>query len=642
MTTTIAPYGEWRSPITSDLIIAKSIGLGGPQPSPHGLLWSEGRPQEGGRAVIVLRNEQGECTDLIPPPFNVRTRVHEYGGGAWLLHKDTVYFSNFSDQQIYTVSVAGGTPVALTTAPDCRFANGCVDARRNRIIYVIEDHSDAGKEAQNRLGAVDMDSGEISILASGHDFYSSPTLSGDGSCLVWITWDHPHMPWDDTTLWRANFNAAGELEEATVIAGGDGVSVQQPAFNARDALHFVSDQSGWWNLYKISEGDSATNLCPMAAEFGGPAWGFGGSHYHFFDDDVIACLYGIKNESRIGLLKDGRLEDIELPFTDIGGLRIAGSMLFFLAASPTRFNTIVSYDLASKTLNEIKCASDVSLDPRFISIPEAIEFATAENETAHAFYYPPTNGDFAAPATELPPLLVILHGGPTGATHSSISLGTQYWTSRGFALLDVNYRGSTGYGREYRDKLHLNWGITDVQDTVHGANYLVAERKADSDRLAIRGGSAGGYTTLAALTFADTFKAGASHYGIGDLEALAKDTHKFESRYLDSLIGRYPEDIETYYARSPIHHAEQLTGATIFFQGLEDQVVPPNQAQTMAKVLADKGIPVAYVPFEGEQHGFRQAHNIKRCLDLELYFYGRVFGFTPADQIDPIAITNLD
>jgi dipeptidyl aminopeptidase/acylaminoacyl peptidase len=416
---------------------------------------------------------------------------------------------------------------------------------------------------------------------------------------------------------------------------------QQPRFDAGGRLHFISDTSGWWNLYRCHN-EIVENLCPMAAEFGGPQWGFGMSSYRFLGDGTIVCVYGIDNISHLSILKPDGLHDLDLPFTAFGGIQYYNDRLCFIAASPTAFSSIMEYDLAARRFEIVKCSNSVKIDPANISVPEAISFVTGNAETAHAFYYPPANKNFTGPTDAKPPLLVILHGGPTDATGSSLSLGSQYWTSRGFALLDVNYRGSTGYGREYRNRLRNNWGITDVEDTIAGTDYLVREGRVDEDKLAITGGSAGGYTTLCALTFSDTFNAGASHYGVGDLEALAKDTHKFESRYLDSLVGKYPEEIEIYHARSPIKHTNQLLSATIFFQGLEDKIVPPNQAQMMVKALTENGIPVAYVPFEDEQHGFRKAENIKRSLDLELYFYGRIFGFIPADDIEPISITNLD
>lgn len=632
-----APYGAWPSPVSADLIVSQMIGVGGACLVAGDLYWQESRPQEGGRTTLLRRGPNGVTEELTPPPFNVRTRVHEYGGGAWVVLPEKIIFSNFADQQLY-VATPGKKPEVLTHAPALRFANGVFDQPRNRIICVVEDHGGDG-EPSNYLGGIDLDSGNLVKLTEGHDFYSSPTLSADGSRLAWITWDHPDMPWDTTTLWEATL-AEGDLQNITVVAGGKNEAVQQPRYDNAGKLHYISDQNGWWNLYQFHQGKSQC-LCEKQAEFGVPPWVFGQSTYTFTDNGIV-CVYAEKNEHRLARLVDGNLTDIDTPFTAINGVSVAGNLLATTCASATEFPSIVLFDLQTHSMENVKKSGEIDIDPDCYSIPRSIEFATADNDTAHGFFYPPTNKDFQAPADELPPLIVILHGGPTAATHPVLSLGTQYWTSRGFAVLDVNYRGSTGYGRAYRQKLNRRWGIADVDDTVFGATHLADEGLVDRNRMAIRGGSAGGYTTLAALTFRDTFKAGASHYGIGDLEALLRDTHKFESRYPDSLVGAYPQDIDVYKARSPINHVEQLTCPVIFFQGLEDRIVPPNQAQAMVDALTDSGIPVAYVPFAGEQHGFRKAENIKRALELELYFYARIFDFDPADDIEGIPIVNLD
>jgi dipeptidyl aminopeptidase/acylaminoacyl peptidase len=636
----IASYGAWQSPITSDLIVSDAIGISGVRSHQDVLYWLESRPQEAGRSTVVARQADGRETDLIPAPFNVRSRVHEYGGDAWLIHDGSVYFVNFADQQVYRQDTAQSTPQQLTAAPALRFANGVVDAERRRIVYVVEDHSADG-EARNYLASVSLSNGEITILAQGHDFYSSPELDPSGARLAWLTWDHPDMPWDETTLWQADIRENGALGEPKIVAGGPGKShaVQQPRYAPDGTLYYISDEQGWWNIYT-----GQRCICPQQAEFGLPHWGFGLSTYQFLDSETVACLYSEKNQSRLAILNtaSGDLQTIEQPYSDIGGIHASGRVLTYVAASPTRFATAIIHDLDSGEQRSIKQTVSPDLDSEEFSIPQTMVFPTADGEDAHAFFYAPRNKNFQAPDNELPPLIVLMHGGPTGATHNALSLKTQFWTNRGFAILDINYRGSSGYGRRYRDKLRLQWGIADVADTVAGTDYLVQQQLVDPQKLAIKGGSAGGYTVLAALTFEDTFKAGASHYGIGDLETLARDTHKFESRYLDSMIGRYPQDIDVYKARSPVNHASQLSAAVIFFQGLEDQVVPPNQAEDMVQILKDKGMPVAYVPFEGEQHGFRRAENITRALELELYFYGRVFDFVPADSIEPIAIHNLD
>jgi dipeptidyl aminopeptidase/acylaminoacyl peptidase len=639
-----APYGSWKSPISTDLIVAGSIGLSSPQTLQNGRCWIESRPHEGGRSVLVKQDPDGRVHDITPAPFNIRTRVHEYGGGASLIHGDSIYFSNFSDQQLYRQGWEDPVPTQLTHAEGYRFANGSVDTRRKRMIYVVEDHNVSG-EPQNLIGAVDLETGELTILAKGHDFYSSPVISPDGSRMAFMTWDHPNMPWDESTIWVTELDEAGMPGEMIPVAGGkqgeQKISVQQPQFSATGELFYVSDESGYWNLYREHSGQS---VCPREAEFGGPHWVFGMHHYEFLDSGKIICCYSEKNLDQLALLnpETGELEDLDLPYTSIGNLSLSGNRLLTVASSPTLFSEIIEIELSTKTIQTIKTSTDLELDQAYLSVPETIEFPTAENAVAHGFYYPPTNQDFQGLDGETPPLIVMLHGGPTSATHAVLSFKTQYWTTRGFGVLDLNYRGSTGYGRAYQDELIRQWGIIDVEDAVAGAEYLVRQQKADPLRLAIRGGSAGGYTTLAALTFADTFKAGASLYGISDLEILAQETHKFESRYLDQLIGDYPEEKEVYQARSPINHLDQLSSPCIFFHGLEDQVVPPNQAEMMVEALRTKGIPVAYVPFEKEQHGFRIAENIKRCLELELYFYARIFGFHPADLIDPIVIDNLE
>jgi dipeptidyl aminopeptidase/acylaminoacyl peptidase len=640
-----ADYGSWTSPITSDLIVAEMIGVSGPRSQGSSQYWLESRPQEAGRNVIVQRLSNGETREVTPTPFNVRTRVHEYGGAAWWMHAQRIYFVNFDDQQIYSLlttddgSEVTAAPQKLTDADNLRFANGIMDTHQQRIICVVEDHSQAGQEPQNYLGAVAIATGTVTALHQGHDFYAAPALSPNGEQLAWITWDHPAMPWDGTQLWQAS---ATDPAGATAITGGSQESVQQPRYDGDGNLHYISDRSGWWNLYRQNE-DSSTCLWPMDAEFGVPQWAFGSCTYQFQPEGIV-CLYSSHGESYLARLNiDGSHHVISQPCTQISSFYIDAhtSTCLLAGASPTQFNAIIALDFESGVTKTIKSSCDLTLDPGYYAVPQAITYPTADDDVAHGFYYPPTNKDFEPPAGSAPPLIVELHGGPTSATHSGLSLSKQYWTSRGFAVLDVNYRGSTGYGRAYREKLRHQWGVADVDDTVYGARYLVEQRLADPAQLAIKGGSAGGYTTLAALALRDTFKAGASYYGIGDLEALARDTHKFESRYLDSMIGQYPKEIAVYKARSPINHIDKLSCPVIFFQGLEDKVVLPNQAEQMVEALSRKGIPVAYVPFEGEQHGFRKSENIKRALDLELYFYGKVFGFTPADVITPIDIINL-
>ena len=646
----IAPYGSWKSPITSDLIVAGSLRLGEMRldtgADNQTLYWLEGRPTEGGRNVLVRQTSDGTTQDLTPPDFNVRTRVHEYGGGAYIVHNGTVYFSNFVDQRIY-VQRPGDEAIALTAAYDkaaMRYADAIMDETHHRLICIREDHTGDG-DAVNTIVAIDVSSpGEATqtVLASGHDFYSSPRLSPDGKQLTWLTWDHPDMPWDGTELWVAEVDASGRLSTPTKVAGSRTEAIFQPEWSPDGVLYFVSDRTNWWNLYRWVDG-KVDAICPKAGEFGLPHWVFRMSTYGFESAENMICAYSENGSRYLVRLNTRTLEltHIPIPFTSIGGVQVGPGVVLFGASSPTKTGCIAKLDLATGETTILQQASKLEVEMAYLSVPAVMEFPTENGVTAFGFYYPPTNQDYVAPDGEKPPLLVKTHGGPTAATAGTLSLRTQYWTSRGIAILDVNYGGSTGYGRAYRERLKGNWGVVDVDDCINGAMYLVKQGKVDGDRLMIDGGSAGGYTTLAALTFRDIFKAGASFYGVSDAEVLAQDTHKFESRYLDSLIGPYPEAKEVYVARSPIHATDQLSCPVIFFQGDEDKIVPPNQAEMMVDALKAKGLPVAYVLFEGEQHGFRKAENIKRMLDGELYFYGRIFGFELADDIEPLEIWNL-
>jgi len=636
----IAPYGSWKSPITSDLIVSESIGLGQPMLDGGAVYWLELRPQEKGRVALVRRDLTGVAADVTLAPFNARTRVHEYGGGSYVVADGIVYFANFADQRLYRQK-PGSAPEPLTPKMAWRYADMIMDRRRNRLICIREDHTDPNREAVNTVASVSLETGESIVLASGNDFYSSPRLNPDGSKLAWLTWNHPNMPWDGTELWMADVEGGGTVSAPRRVAGGLAESIFQPEWSPGGLLYFISDRTGWWNLYRLEEGE-AVALCPMEAEFGRPQWQFGMSTYDFAGDGLL-CTYIQKGRSYLATLNTAtlKLEIINLPYTDIYRVKASQGAALLLLGSPAEATTLARLDLARHELEVLRCSVEVAVDAGYFSIPQAIEFPTANGLTAYGFFYPPHNRDFAAPEGEQPALLVMSHGGPTGATSAAFNLGVQYWTSRGIAVLDVNYGGSTGYGRAYRERLKGQWGIVDVDDCVNGALYLVQQGLVDGNRLAITGGSAGGYTTLSALTFRDVFKAGASHFGISDLEALAKDTHKFESRYLDGLIGPYPDRRDLYLERSPIHHTHKLSCALILFQGLEDKVVPPSQAAKMFEAVRAKELPVAYVAFEGEQHGFRQAANIKRSLDGELYFYSKVFGFEPADPVEPVAIENL-
>lgn len=638
----IAPYGAWKSPITSDLIVAGTIGLGGIRLDGEAVYWTEQRPTEGGRNVVVRRSPDGTVEDITPVPFNVRTRVHEYGGGAYFVHDGVVYFSNFADQRLYRQDI-GQTPIALTPETQWRYADGVMDVQRNRILCVREDHTNAG-EPINTIVAIDATgTADQIVLVSGCDFYMSPRLSPDGSQLAWISWNHPDMPWDNTELWVAAIAPDGTLTTPQKIAGGENESVIQPVWSPDGTLYFISDRTNWWNLYRWTGSTEVEALYPLEAEFGMPPWVFGYINYGFVSRDRLLCLYSQDGLSHLAMLDTDRktLSPIALPYTELGGIHVAGSKAVFHAGTATEPGAIVQLDWATEHLAVLQRSSTLDIEAGYLSQPQPITFPTNDGAIAYGFYYPPTNQDYLAPDSERPPLLVKSHGGPTAATSTAFNLKIQYWTSRGFAVLDVNYRGSTGYGRAYRDALKGQWGIADVDDCANGANYLVAQGLVDGDRLVIDGGSAGGYTTLSALTFRDVFKAGASYYGVSDLEVLATDTHKFEARYLDSLIGPYPDRKDLYVARSPIHFTDQLNCPVIFFQGDEDKIVPPNQAELMVNALRDKGLPVAYILYAGEQHGFRKAENIKRTLDGEFYFYAQIFGFPPADDIEPLLINNL-
>jgi len=641
------PYGSWSSPITSDLIVASSIGLGEILLDGSDVYWIESRPQEGGRSVIVRRSADGTQVDVTPPlpaagetAFNVRTRVHEYGGGAYLVSDGVVYFCNDADQRLYRQE-PGAAPVAITPQPvlprGLRYADGVVDAERGRMIWVREDHTAGGPEPVNTLVEIPLDpSRSQRVLQSGRDFYAAPRLSPDSRRLAWLEWNHPNMPWIGCELWVAEMAGDGSVGRKRLVAGGDDESIFQPEWSPDGTLHFVSDRAQaslgerWWNLFRV-RGDaleasaSVAPVYPLAAEFGRAQWQFGMSSFAFASANQLVCSYVQDGVHRMSAVDPTSLEtrSIAAEYEDISSVRAAGGRMYFRGGSPTTPPAVVELDLGSGQTSVLKRSTtqDVETYRKYLSVPEPVTFDTDTGLRAHGLFYSPANADFVPPADELPPLIVHCHGGPTSAASPTLSWGTQYWTSRGFAVLDVNYGGSTGYGREYRLRLQGNWGVVDVADCVNGARYLAETGRVDPERWAIRGASAGGYTTLAALTFRKEFKTGASYYGVSDLEALAKDTHKFESRYLDGLIGPYPERKDLYVARSPVNSARLLAVPVAFFQGAEDKVVPPQQAEEMVQALRRRHIPFLYLLFDGEQHGFRRADNIKRALDAELYFY---------------------
>lgn len=634
-----APYGAWASPITAETVISAAVGLSEvrvDRADGGAVWWSEGRPEEGGRVQIVR-----EGVDVLPEGFAARTRVHEYGGGAWSVHAGTLFFANWADQRLYRLDPGSTEPAAITPEPEIpmgdRYADIEVAPDGLGLVCVRERHPAGGGEAVNEIVSMACDGTlEPTVLVSGPDFVASPRLDPTGTRLAWLQWNHPDMPWDETTLLVADVGATG-LGEARQVAGGVGrrESVFQPAWSSAGVLHFTSDRTDWWNVYRDGSDDP---VIAVEGEIGTPQWVFGMSRYAFLDDGTVvaACRRNGRDE----------LLGYDVPFTSIDSVVSDGRRVLFVGASPTQESAIVRFDPATGGHELLRPPRDLGLEAAWLSVPEAIEFPTepgadGEARTAHALYYPPTNPEAAAPAGERPPLLVLSHGGPTAATRPMLSLGTQFWTSRGFAVVDVDYGGSTGYGRAYRDRLQGTWGIVDVQDCVAAARFLADRGDVDADRLCIRGGSAGGYTTLQALSTTDVFAAGASHYGVADLGALARETHKFESRYLDGLVGPWPEAEAVYRERSPIEHTDGLSSPMIILQGSEDEVVPPDQAEMMVAALEAKGLPYAYVLFEGEQHGFRKAENIIAALESELSFYAQVFGFTPAGEITPVEVHNL-
>lgn len=624
------PYGSWRSPITSERVAGASLRLSQPRldgPAGEELYWLEGRPAEGGRQSVCCASAAGSVREVTPREANVRTRVHEYGGGEYVVRDGVLVYSDLADGRVYRLARAGG-PARALSEPGAQHADFELSPD-GRWVLAVEERPRSGGEPLNRIVALPLAAAGVSrVVADGHDFVSSPRFSPDGKRLAFTAWDHPQMPWDGTQLFELDWGDEGPAGSPRRIAGGPGEAICQPEYAPDGRLSFVSDRSGWWNLYQVRESGSVA-LCPREAEFGRPQWVFGISTYAFVDARSLLCVVHEQGRDRLARLdlETGGLRDLELPFSEIDGLRVRGGRACFVGASPSAGPAVYSFELAGGVLREHRSSLGEAVDSRFVAVPEPIVFEASDAGPVHAHLYRPTHPGCSAPAGERPPLLVKSHGGPTGAATTALDLRIQYWTSRGFAVLDVDYRGSSGFGRAYRERLRGAWGVADVEDCVAAARFAAEQGWVDPQRLAISGSSAGGYTTLCALTFHDAFRAGASYYGIGDLEALALDTHKFESRYLDGLVGPYPERRDLYRARSPVHFAERLSCPVIFFQGLEDRVVPPAQAEAMVAALAERGIPHAYVPFAGEQHGFRRAESIRAALDGEFHFYARVFGF---------------
>ncbi len=641
------PAGSWPSQITPDMIVAGSRRLADPRIVDNDLIWLEGRPEEKGRVVLVRERQDGTRVDLTPQPFSVRSMAHEYGGGVYALLGDDVFFVNAADQRVYKTSAHGDRttpPQALTRSNRCYYGDLLADPKRQRLIAVSEDHAGEA-EAETTLIAIDANTGKSVTLARGHDFFSSPTIDPSGDHLAWLSWDHPDMPWDATTLWHATFDKRGALTGELNI-GHPNTSHFQPQFSPAGELYVVADTSDWWNLYHHTA-NGLQPIAPCSREFAFPQWTFGMSTYGFSDAHTIVAAStadGTWTVDTIDLHTGARTPLQPFEFSACDQLNAGAGRVILIAGSATQSMRIVSRTVGTDAQHwrTHQRSNDLEIEASAVAVPQPMTFRAGRDDACHGFFYAPTNPEFELGDGEAPPVLVKCHGGPTGSTANVLDPRIQFWTSRGIAVLDLDYRGSTGYGRAYRHSLRGQWGIFDVLDCRHAVAVLAEQGLVDRARCLISGGSAGGYTVLCALTFDDVFAAGASHYGIGDLELLVKDTHKFESRYLDRMVGPYPEYRDTYVARSPINHVEQLNCPVIFFQGLDDKVVPPNQAQTMVAALRDNDVLVGYVPFEGEGHGFRRADNIKFALSAELAFYGHVLGFEPAGtgiDLDEVLVT---
>ena len=639
---TTVPYGAWPSPITADLAAASFVSFSDLKFSGGHHYWLEQRPGEGGRSALVAADGRRR-RDLTPAPMNVRSRVYEYGGGAYALSDDAAYFVNFPDQCVYAVSLDGGAPRQVTAGDAIeRFGGLEWDPHRRCLVAIRERHGGGDSAAGgadatvNDLVRIDTATGTVSVLHEGHDFYAWPCISGSGDRVAFVVWDHPNMPWDGTQLVVADIDAAGGLGSDTLAAGGIDESIYQPAWTENGSLVYVSDRSGYWNLH-VYDASGVRTAVADDAEYGLPMWSLGSTNYVVAGPAHVVAQRIADGEATLVIADIERSVTTPLPtaFTSYRSLTRTANGIAFIGGSANDMARVTELDVATGEATTLASAGELDFPAGTLSAPRTISFASADGARAYANFYPPRHPSCVGPRGELPPLLVTTHGGPTSGAGSDLSLRVQYYTSRGWAVLDVNYGGSTGFGRAYRERLNGQWGVVDVEDCVAGARHLASEGKVDINRIAIRGGSAGGYTTLAAVTFADVFRAGASHYGIGDLAALARDTHKFESRYVQRLVDEADFD-----ARSPLRHAARARCPMIFFQGSDDRIVPPNQAESMFAALKANGIPVAYLLFDGEGHGFRRAENAVRAIEAEYLFFARIFGFEPAEDLGDIPVEN--
>lgn len=628
----IAPYGTWQSSVTPELVAKGSTSILNMHVDGDTTYWCELRPLNKGRYTIVRRDKDGTTKDVTPSDFNVRTFVHEYGGGAFAISKGTIYASNAADHAIYKIH-SEGKPVKLTAGisktevagkeviAGTRFADFRVAPQG--IIAVGEEHV-PGKPVENFLALIDLKTGEYQKIAHGHDFYSSPALNDEATKLAWITWNFPEMPWTNSQLWVGDLASDGRLSNVKQVAGETPEAIFQPQWSPDGTLYFVTDRdNGWWNLHRSING-KVENICQMEAEAGEPLWVFDRSNYAFLGSDIIFS-YNKNGFWHLGRLdvNSKKWKEIARPAVAMKQLRSTGHSVRYIEGYIEKDDAIV--ELSNDNGAVVLVESKPVLDKEDISIPQHIVFPSG-NRVAYAYYYPPANSKYKGPDNKAPPLVVMIHGGPTSQARSTFQTKMQFWTNRGFALIDVNYGGSTGYGRDYRFLLNNNWGIVDVEDCINGAKYLAASGKADPEMLAIRGGSAGGFTTLAALALSNVFKAGGNYFGVADITALANDTHKFEARYMDLLVGPYPKEKAIWVERSPITHVDRIKSPLIIFQGENDTVVPKNQSIMIYEALKARGIPVEIHLYAGEEHGFRQAENVIDSLMREWQFYLKVFG----------------
>lgn len=644
----VREYGSWPSPISAADAVASARFLSGLQLDGDQLYVLENRPSERGRAVVVHVREDGSARDVTPENFNVRTRVHEYGGGAFTIANGVIYFSNFSDNRLYAQR-DGGAPQPITRPGPYRYADCVVDKRRSILICVREDHSGGPdpKKVINALIETPLDGvKDARVLWSGSDFVAAPRLAPDGRRLAFIAWNHPNMPWDATSLRLADLAHDGRFKRVrTVVAENASEAVMQPHWTRDGRLMFLTDRSGWWNLHRMdSSGTASRAIAPVHAEIGKPAWGFGGRLYTTLPSGGVAAVLTRQASDSVAVIDSSagrQWRELTNAYASAGALHSRRGRLVFLGTGRKSPGGLVELDPVSGQARLLYRPRGEEPAEQYVSGAQSIEFPGADGKPAYAWFYPPANPDYRGPDGSRPPVIVLAHGGPTAHSAPWYSRSRNYWTSRGLAVLDVNYSGSSGFGTAYRKRLNGRWGELDVQDVVAAARAVGERGLADPKRMVVSGGSAGGFVVLAGLAFyPDTFAAGINSFGVSDLSALAKETHKFESRYLDTLVGPLPQSASIYAARSPLNAIERVRVPLLTLQGQEDKIVPPSQSETIVSALRSKGRPVAYVLFPGEGHGFRNSDALVRSLENQQSFLGQALGFTPADSVPQVKIDN--